>query len=77
MKTTKQYNVEEQRALGALRYWESRPEFMSEFPEGRVIRAMVRLIRTDNDSYQKFLNIYSLGGHCDLSKAKLPKRAGW
>ena len=77
MKTTKQYDVNEMRALGGLRFWESRPEFVSDDFEGKTLRALIGLVRRDNAVYQKFLSIYNIDGHCDLSKGKLPKRKGW
>lgn len=76
MKTSKQYDVEEMRALGGLRFWESRPEFMSDSFEGKAIRALITLVRFDNEAYQKFLTIYSTNCNCMLAHGKLPKRPG-
>jgi hypothetical protein len=76
MKTSKQYDVEEMRALGGLRYWESRPEFMADTFEGKTLRTLINLIRRDEAIYQKFLILYNVNCTCMLSKGSLPKRPG-
>jgi hypothetical protein len=73
MKTSKQYDVEEMKALGGLRFWESRPEFMSDSFEGKALRALIFLVRHDNEVYQKFLNTYSSEVKCTMTWGKLPK----
>ena len=75
MKTSKQYDVEEMRALGGLRFWETRPEFMADTFEGKVLRSLIMLVRHDNEVYQRFLNVYNTNtsGGCIMNWGKLPK----